>query len=229
MITFAFIFARGGSKGIPQKNIKRLLGKPLIAYTIDLSKNIKNINKIFVSTDDKKISKVAINYGAEVIPRPAELAQDSSPEWLAWQHAIDWVEKKYGLFDIFLSLPATSPLRNKFDIKKSLSSFNNNKSDVVIGITKANRSPWFNMVKQDKNKNLQLIIKGDKKVHNRQEAPSVFDMTTVAYVTTPKFVKNSKGIFDGDVKGIEIPPERAVDIDTKFDFEIAEYLMCKNK
>ena len=227
MKIYAFIFARGGSKGVPDKNIKKMCGKPLIAYSIEIAQNIDVIEKIFVSTEDENISRIASAYGVDIIQRPKSLAQDDSSEWLAWQHAINWLEKRDDSFDVFLSLPTTSPLRKKKDVASCLDALDN-ESDVVIGITKANRSPWFNMVKQDKNKNLQLIIKENEKVHNRQEAPSAFDMTTVAYVTTPKFIKNSKGIFDGDVKGIKIAPERAIDIDSELDFEIAEFLMSKN-
>ena len=227
MKTYAFIFARGGSKGVPDKNIKEMCGKPLIAHSVEIAQNIDVIEKIFISTEDENISRIASAYGVDIIQRPKSLAQDDSSEWLAWQHAINWLEKRDDSFDVFLSLPTTSPLRKKKDVTSCLDALDN-ESDVVIGITKANRSPWFNMVKQDKNKNLQLIIKENEKVHNRQEAPSAFDMTTVAYVTTPKFIKNSKGIFDGDVKGIEIAPERAIDIDSELDFEIAEFLMSKN-
>jgi len=227
MKTYAFIFARGGSKGVPDKNIKEMCGKPLIAHSVEIAQNIDVIEKIFISTEDENISRIASAYGVDIIQRPKSLAQDDSSEWLAWQHAINWLEKRDDSFDVFLSLPTTSPLRKKKDVTSCLDALDN-ESDVVIGITKANRSPWFNMVKQDKNKNLQLIIKENKEVHNRQEAPSAFDMTTVAYVTTPKFIKNSKGIFDGDVKGIEIAPERAIDIDSELDFEIAEFLMSKN-
>ena len=228
MKIFAFIFARGGSKGVPKKNVKMLKGKPLIAYSIEIAKEIESIDKIFVSTDDVAISKVALSYGAEVINRPPELAKDDSPEWLSWIHAIDWVEKKYGDFDIFLSLPTTSPLRSKEDVENCLQSINS-KSDVVVGITKSTKSPWFNMVKINKDKSLSILIDTGSKVNNRQESPKSYDITTVAYVTKPEFVKNSKGIFDGKVFGVEIPLERAIDIDTKLDFDIAEYLINKCK
>lgn len=225
---FAFIFARGGSKGIPKKNIKMLMGKPLIAYSIDLAKKIESIDKIFVSTDDPIISKVASSHGAKVINRPADLARDDSPEWLSWKHAIKWVENKYGNFNIFLSLPPTSPLRSKIDVENCLKSISD-KSDVIVGITKSSRSPWFNMVKKNKNNSLSILMDTKKRINNRQESPDTFDLTTIAYVTTPDFIKKSNGVFDGKVFGVEISPDRAIDIDTKFDFEIAEYLINKNK
>jgi len=97
MRTFAFIFARGGSKGVPGKNIKEICGKPLIAYSIEIAKEIKSIEKIFVSTEDDNIATVAKEFGADIIPRPHLLAKDDSPEWLAWQHAIKWLEEKFHL------------------------------------------------------------------------------------------------------------------------------------
>ena len=120
MKTYAFIFARGGSKGVPGKNIKEICGKPLIAYSIEIAKEIEYIEKIYVSTEDDNIANVAKKYGADIIPRPHNLAQDDSPEWLAWQHAVKWLGEKGESFDIFVSLPATSPLRNKKDITQCL-------------------------------------------------------------------------------------------------------------
>ena len=226
MKRFAFIFARGGSKGVPGKNIKEIYGKPLIAYSIEIAKEIESIEKVFVSTEDNNIATVAKNFGAEIIPRPQRLAQDTSPEWIAWQHAVKWLEEEKENFDIFISLPATSPLRNKKDISQCISSLDE-RTDMVVGITEANRSPYFNMVEKNDDGFINILIKNDNGYTRRQETPTVFDMTTVAYVTRPEFIRNYKGIFEGKVKGVEIPAERALDIDTELDFEIAEFLMYK--
>ena len=102
MKTFAFIFARGGSKGLPGKNLLNLDGMPLLAHSIMIAKDIDKISRIFVSTDSPEIAEVGIRYGAEVIDRPIELAQDDSPEWMSWLHAINWVEGREGLFDCFV-------------------------------------------------------------------------------------------------------------------------------
>lgn len=227
MKTYAFIFARGGSKGVPDKNIKEMCGKPLIAHSVEIAQNIDAIEKVFVSTEDEKISTIAKAYGADIISRPEDLAQDDSPEWLAWQHAINWLEKRDDNFDVFISLPATSPLRNNNDISKCLASLDK-KTDIVVGITESNRSPYYNMVKKDDNGFIEIIINNNKFYTRRQETPLIFDMTTVAYVCRPEFIQNSKGIFHGKVKGVDIPIERSLDIDTKLDFEIAEFLMKKN-
>ena len=226
MRTFAFIFARGGSKGVPGKNIKEICGKPLIAYPIEIAKEIESIEKIFVSTEDDNIATVAKEFGADIIPRPHDLAQDDSPEWLAWQHAVKWLEEKGESFDIFVSLPTTSPLRNKKDITQCLATLDD-KTDIVVGITEAVRNPWFNMVRKDSNDFIDVIMKNDNHYARRQDTPAIFDMTTVGYVSRPEFIANSTSIFDGQVKGIEIPAERALDIDTELDFEIAEFLMDK--
>ncbi|HBO7038839.1 TPA: acylneuraminate cytidylyltransferase family protein, partial [Pseudomonas aeruginosa] len=106
---YSFIFARGNSKGLPGKNIKILGTKPLLAHSIDVARSVREISKIFVSTDCKAIADVAQQYGAEVIWRPEELATDNSPEWLAWQHAIKTLRDRGDQFDLFVSLPATSP------------------------------------------------------------------------------------------------------------------------
>ena len=224
MKTYAFIFARGGSKGVPGKNIKEICGKPLIAYSIEIAKEIESIEKIFVSTEDDNIATVAKKFGADIIPRPINLAQDDSPEWLAWQHAIKWLGERGDDFEIFISLPTTSPLRNKSDITQCLA-FLDEKTDVVVGVTEAARSPYFNMVQQDSDGFLKVLLGDGNTYTRRQEAPAIFDMTTAAYVSRPEFIKNFTGIFDGKVKGVEIPGERALDIDTELDFEIAELLM----
>ena len=111
MKTFCYIFARGGSKGLPGKNIKKLLNKPLISYSIKIAKSINEIDKCFVSTDCEEIAKISESNGAIVIKRPKELSQDNSPEWKAWEHAINWTYETYGTFTKFLSLPSTAPLR----------------------------------------------------------------------------------------------------------------------
>ena len=125
MKNFAFIFARGGSKGLPGKNIKPLSGKPLIEYSISVAKSCPSIDEVFVSTDDPAISEISRQAGAVIIDRPIELASDVSPEWLSWRHAIKWVENNYGKFQFFVSLPATSPLRSVTDVENAIAKLNN--------------------------------------------------------------------------------------------------------
>ncbi len=224
MKTFCFIFARGGSKGLPKKNIKPLLNKPLISYSIKIAKEISEIDKLFVSTDCKEIAKIAESKGAIIINRPKEIAQDNSPEWIAWQHAINWTYERYGTFTKFLSLPATAPLRSKIDVLNCLNAFKSS-NDVIITMTESSRNPWFNMVKKNDDKTIDLVLKNTNKISRRQDAPVVYDLTTVAYVLNPNFILNNDSLWDGKVKGVFIPKERAIDIDDEFDFKVAEMML----
>lgn len=229
MRTFAFIFARGGSKGLPRKNILELGGKPLIAHSIEIAKKVSQIEQVFVSTDDQEIAEISNRYSAITINRPVELATDNSPEWLSWQHAVEFVIERFGDFKRFLSLPATAPLRNIDDVQSCLDLCKTD-SDFVVTMTESNRSPWFNMVNKDINGRVNLLLKdfGDQ-LKTRQSAPKTFDMTTVAYVTSPSFILKNSCFWDGTVIGVEIPPDRAIDIDTKLDFEIANFLYSRKR
>ncbi|MBT4764925.1 acylneuraminate cytidylyltransferase family protein [bacterium] len=228
MKTYAFIFARGGSKGVPRKNIRELNNKPLIEYSIEVAKEIDEISSIFVSTDDVEIANIAKKLGVEVIPRPKGLAQDNSPEWLAWKHAVQWVYKSKGQFDKFVSLPTTSPLRNDKDVKGAINLLKD-ETDIVITITDTTRSPFFNMVKVDNDNYAKLLVESDNIFTRRQDAPKAFDMTTVAYVSSPEFILRNNNLFDGRVKAYKVPNERAIDIDTELDFSIAEFLIKEGK
>ena len=223
MKTYAFIFARGGSKGLPGKNIKLFHGEPLIAYSIQLAHKLTDVAGVFVSTDCDDIAAVAERYSAHVIKRPAELATDTAREWLAWRHAVTFIRSKGDDFDVFLSLPTTSPLRAESDVEQCLKKLDA-QTDGVITVTEAHRNPYFNMVIRDENHFSRLML--DKQVYRRQDAPEVFDITTVAYVTRPNFIlnDNNNGLFDGRVKSVIIPKERAIDIDDLFDFKCAEAL-----
>ncbi len=223
-----FIFARGGSKGLKNKNIKLIHNKPLIVWTINFAKNLKDVKEIIVSTDDEKISAIAKKNGAKVpFLRPKYLSSDTSPEWLAWKHAIKWYFKEKGkLPDPFISMPVTSPLRTKSDFDKCIDLFYSSKKDAVITITEPNRNPYFNMVKENDNGDLK-IVNQSQKYNRRQDAPKVYDITTLFYILKPKLVLSKNHIFDCKVSGVKIPRERSLDIDNKFDFEFAEFLLKK--
>ncbi|GAC33437.1 acylneuraminate cytidylyltransferase family protein [Paraglaciecola polaris] len=226
MKNFAFIFARGGSKGLPGKNIRALAGKPLIHYSIETAKKCPSIDEVFVSTDDTAIAEIGRQAGAVIIERPIELASDTSPEWLSWRHGIEWVESHYGKFQYFVSLPATSPLRNVSDVEGAIAKLRSSLADICISVTPASRSPYFNMVKVLDDETCELVIKPEGAVTRRQDAPDVFDITTVAYIATPKFIKDNDSLFSGRVTSVVVPKERAVDIDDIYDFLFAEAIVC---
>jgi N-acylneuraminate cytidylyltransferase len=226
MSTVACIFARAGSKGIPNKNIRIFNGKPLITWAIQKALQVKFINQIYVSTDSEEIANIAKSAGA-IVPfiRPKELASDESPEWLSWQHFINFMKAKDGkLPDAFLSLPATSPLRSVSDVENCITEFKKGLADFVIGITPSQKSPYFNMVTRDSNNLVDLVLREGGHHSRRQDAPEIFDITTVCYVGNPEFILEKNSIFEGRVVGVEIPSERAIDIDTQLDFQIAEFL-----
>ena len=227
MRVYAFIFARGGSKGIKNKNLIKVKGKPLLTYSLSLAKKIRKIEKIFVSTDDKRISNLAKKYGAHIIKRPKKLASDKSNELESWKHAVRFLSEKKDKFDIFLSLPCTAPLRNKTDILNSLKKFSKSNVDMVVNITDANKNPYFNMVKVNKKNELNIINKNSKNFFRRQDVPKVFNLTTVAYATSPKYILNTKNLFNGKIIGNYVPIERSIDIDSKFDLKLAKFLIEK--
>lgn len=227
MKVVAFIFARGGSKGLPGKNIRPLNGKPLIVWSIEHALAVKRIKRVIVSTDSDEIAELARQYGAEVpFMRPAELAGDNSAEWLAWRHALNYLKESTGaLPEVMVSVPTTAPLRLPIDIENCLDEYEKGNADMVITVTDAHRSPYFNMVKTDADGSAVLVNPTSSAIARRQDAPVVYDMATVCYVANSEFVMTHNGIFEGKVKAVNIPTERAIDIDTLLDFQIAESLL----
>jgi CMP-N-acetylneuraminic acid synthetase len=223
-----FIFAREGSKGLPNKNILDFCGKPLIQWSIETILKSKMIDKLIVSTDSRKIADLAINLGAHVpFIRPKELASDQSPEIYSWRHAINYFHSNGDNFKTFISLPCTSPLRTQNDIENAINFFNSNKADLLISIYEADRNPFFNMVKIKNNLCTRIFNDNKNFYYNRQNAPKVWNIATVIYIANPDYILKNDDILSGNVLPFEIPRERSIDIDTKFDFEIAEFLMRK--
>jgi CMP-N-acetylneuraminic acid synthetase len=227
MKAIAFIFARGGSKGLPGKNIRYLGGKPLIAWSIEHALSVNRIERVIVSTDSDEIGDVARSYGAEVpFKRPAELAQDDSPEWLAWRHALCYIQETSGsLPEAMVSIPTTAPLRLSIDIENCLDQFEEGGADIVITVCDARRSPYFNMVKEQSDGTVTLVIPAKSSIDRRQDTPLVYDMATVCYVARPAFILTRNSMFEGKVKAVHVPVERAIDIDTLLDFKFAETLL----
>lgn len=228
MYVVGLICARGGSKGVPRKNVRMLARKPLIAYAIEIARATPSINRVVVSTDDAEIADVARQYGAEVpFMRPEGLARDDSSEWLTWQHAIRTLEARGDgrKMDLFVSIPPTSPLRSIGDVEGCIHMLLKSDADVVITVKPAERNPYFNMVMLDKAGYARLVIQPDRAVHQRQSAPPVYDMTTVAYAARPEFVLKADSMFEGKVRAVVVPRDRALDIDTELDFKFAEFLL----
>lgn len=228
--TLGAIFARGGSKGVPRKNIRLLAGKPLIAYSIEAALESSLIDRVVVSTDDEEIADVAREYGAEVpFMRPVELARDDTPEWMAWQHAIRTLDVDGQEIDSFVCIPPTSPMRAIEDIDACIQLLKDSDADIVLTATPARRSPHFNMIIINEDQSAGLVIPPKERIYRRQSAPKVYDITTIAYAARPEFVLSSTSIFEGKVKAVVVPEERSLDIDTELDFQFAEFLLEKSQ
>lgn len=224
----AFIFARGGSKGVPHKNIIEVAGKPLIAHTIETALASGSVSRVVVSTDDEAIAKVATKYGAETLMRPDELAQDATPELLAWHHAM---EAEAALFSgdtaqPFISLPATSPLRAADDIDNAVARLEQGDCDIVFGISPSNRSPYLNMVTVNEADQIEVMMAGSDAVR-RQDVPDAYDITTCVYVGDAGYIRSCEKLMQGSVGYVIIPAERALDIDTHYDVYLADLLLSQ--
>jgi len=224
----AFIFARGGSKGLPRKNLKPLAGVSLLARAIRCAQAVPEIGRVVVSTDDPEIAEAARAEGAEApFLRPAELASDTAREWQAWRHAVDFVERqpKARPIDIFVSVPTVCPLRNSDDVARAIARYRKGDIDIVFSVTQSAANPYYNMVELDPTGSASLAKAPDAAVHGRQVAPHVYDIVAAVYVTSPDFIRRAESVWGGRNATIEIPRERAVDIDTVVDFKVAEALL----
>jgi len=223
-VVVCVIPARGGSKGLPGKNIKMFCGKPLIAYTIEQARQSEYIDRIIVSTEAEEIARISLEYGAEVpFMRPMELAGDSSSTVDVLVHAINWLETvdQYA-FDILILLHTTTPLRGVEDINKSITLMVEEKADNVFSVTEAHRNPYFNMVEEGSNGFVMLVKEGC--FSTRQAAPKVYDMNASIYVWWKNALKEGKKVFLKQTKAYVMPKERSIDIDDDLDFKIAEFL-----
>lgn len=221
----AFIFARGGSKGVRDKNIRPVAGKPLIAHSIESALGSQYIERVIVSTDSEKISTVAREHGAEVLVRPDELAGDKTPELLAWKHAIEAFRTQINDTATFISLPATSPLRIPEDINAAIEEFQRGQCDILFGITESHRNPFLNMVTISDANLLEVVNTGSNAVR-RQDVPEVFDVTTCVYVGNPEYIMSCDKLMQGRVGYIKIPVERSLDIDGEYDLYLADLVLA---
>lgn len=220
--------ARGGSKGVPKKNIKIIAGKPLLAHVIESLKKSAIFSYIIVSTEDEEIAKIAKKYGATVpFIRPKRLSSDIIPMDKVLLHAVQTLYKLGYNFDIFVWRDATTPFIRSSDIKKSITFLRKKKCDTVCGVYKQHLNPYFNMVELDSNGFLKLSKSLKHRPRSRQEAPVVFQLNGLYTYDARKFLNTGKTDFSKCIP-LEIPMETGLMIDTKFEFEIAK-LLIENK
>lgn len=224
----ATICCRGGSKGVPGKNIKPLNGKPLIAYTIESAKQSRYINELIISTDDSAIADIARSYGANVpFMRPANLASDTASKWPVFIHAVETYEQLTGnTVDYLVDLDVTVPLKTYQDIDGAIQmALQNPDTDVVITGYEPERNPYFNMMEIGEDGFASIVKKGSKPIVRRQDAPKVYSLTPAAYVIKKSALYAYEHWSNAKCKIYEMPRERAVDIDTEIDFKIVEFLI----
>jgi len=229
VLVIAIIPARGGSKGLPGKNIKKMNDKPLIWYTINSAKKSKFVDKIIVSTDDNEVAKISKKYDAEIpFMRPKELARDDSLAIDNYIYTIDRLNKEfnYGIVE-FVVLQPTSPLRTSLDIDNAIQIFEEKKADSVISVSEAIHPPIWSKRIDEKGilRNYFDIRIGNK---NRQEIEKIYMPNGAIFVFKFSLLKEKYSYYSDKTYPYIIPLERSIDIDSKLDFEFAEYLMKKN-
>jgi CMP-N,N'-diacetyllegionaminic acid synthase len=221
------ICARGGSKGVKNKNITLLNGKPLIAYSIEQARKTELFDHIVISTDHDEIADIAKKYGGEVFfKRSAEMASDTAGKLNVIRDAFIRSEEYYSRkYDYIIDLDATSPLRNVEDIKLSFSQFLKDDNDNLITAMPSRRSPYFNLVELDKNGKVSLSKKLEGGIVRRQDAPKSYDMNASIYIWKRDTILNCNTLFLDNTGLYVMPEERSIDIDTQLDFEFVEFMM----
>lgn len=224
------ICARGGSKGVKNKNVKPINGKPLIAYTIEQAKESGLFEHIVISTDSDLIAETAKEYGAEVFfKRSAEMASDTAGKLDVVKDAFNRSEEHYGeIYNYHIDLDATAPLRDTQDIINAFAQFLKDDDDNLITAMPSRRSPYFNLVEMDKNGKVYLSKTLDDKVLRRQDAPDSYDMNASIYIWKRDVLLNNDTIFLEKTGLYVMPEERSIDIDTPEDYKYVAFLMKEN-
>ncbi|MBV1934487.1 MAG: acylneuraminate cytidylyltransferase family protein [Parvibaculaceae bacterium] len=227
MTRLCTILARGGSKGVPGKNIRPLGGKPLLLHSIEQAKASGLFDAIAVSSDDEAILTLAKEGGVdECVMRLPEHATDTAAKLPAIRHCVEEVEKRRDCsFDLVVDLQPTSPLREAQDISAAVLLVEVLGAENVITGSIAKSSPYFSLVEERTNGTVGLSKPTDPPIVRRQDAPKCFDMNGSIYVWQRAALMEKDGLFLPTTRLYEMPEERSVDIDTELDFEFAEFLL----
>lgn len=224
MEILGLIPARGGSKGVPYKNIKPLNSKPLIAYTIEHARKSKYLTRLMVSTDSEDIARAAMQYGAQVpFLRPKELAQDNTPGIDVVLHALEWLEAKEGYSpDAIVLLQPTSPFRTAEDIDNAIAIYIEQKPLSLVSVCVADDNPYWMMRIDD---GILMPLMGHIDHTRRQDLPKAYKLNGAIYISSPAVLKERRTFFTEHTIPYIMPRERSLDIDDMLDFHIAEYLL----
>lgn len=221
----AIIPARGGSKGLPRKNIKKLNGKPLISYSIEAAINSKVFDKIIVSTDDKEIAEIALKYGAEVpFIRPKELATDTADSMDVLFHAINFLKDKGEEYDYVMKLQPTSPLRTEKEILEATKLLFEKNAESIVSISECEHHPlWTNILSEEGN--LFNFIKDDIKHKNRQELPKYYQINGLIFLSKVNNLLETRDWYGEKSYAYICDAKKTIDIDNIIDFKLAEILL----
>ena len=224
------ICARGGSKGVKNKNIKIINGKPLIAYTIEQARRSELFDHIVISTDSDKIASISEEFGAEVFFRRSdEMSSDIAGKLDVIKDAFIRSENFYKKkFDYLIDLDATSPLRSVEDIKNAFEQFIENDNDNLISAMPSRRSPYFNMVEVNNNGNVYLSKRMNDSIVRRQDAPKSYDMNASIYIWKRNIILNENSLFIKKTGLYIMPEERSIDIDNELDYDFVEFIMKRD-
>ena len=219
---------RGGSQGTKNKHTRLINGKPLMYFTIKQAIRSKIFDHVMVSTDSKKILKIAKSYGADGwFLRPKKLALMTSPKVPVIKHALLQAEKFYNKkFEIIIELDATSPLRKIEDILNAYKFFVKKKANILFTGCKSKKNPYFNMI-EIKNNKVQIVKKLKKNIYRRQDAPKTYDCNASIYIWKRKSLINFKSFYTNKTVFYEMPESRSIDIDSELDFKLVEFLLKK--
>ena len=217
----AIIPARGGSKRLPRKNVLDLVGKPLIAWSIEAGLQSKYIDKVIVTSDDDEILSIAKEFGSEIIKRPDEFASDIATSFDTINHTIDNVEK----YDYIVLLQSTSPLRNYKHIDEAIELLENKKADAIVSVCEMEHSPlWSNTLPLDVN--MRHFISDEIKNSRSQDLEVYYRLNGAIYICDINRLLEEKSFFIKDnIFAYKMGREKSVDIDEKIDFQFAEILM----
>jgi len=221
------ICARGGSKGVPRKNLRLLCGKPLIVHTIECARQCPDLARVVISTDDDEIAEVARKNGADVpFMRTPQLAQDDSSKWDVFRHLVETLEKLEGRrVDVLVDLDTGVPLRQPVDISQCIQQLLESQADVVVTAYEPERNPYFNMVEIQSDGYARVSKPSAVPVTRRQAAPHVYSLSPAVYAIRRDSLWQFEHWALSRMQIHVIPRERAVDIDTEIDFRFVEYLI----
>ncbi|MFA5049560.1 MAG: acylneuraminate cytidylyltransferase family protein [Candidatus Micrarchaeia archaeon] len=220
----AIIPARGGSKGVPRKNIRPLVGVPLIIYSIKCALESGLFHKVYVSTEDEEIAEISKNAGAEVIKRPRELARDETPMPPVVEHAIEYYKEKNGSYPQYtFLLQPTSPLRSAKDLRASYKILSRGDCEAILGVFEADDPPQWTLIANANGFLKPLFPLAEYLARRQKLKPTYFDGPIYAF-RTDAFLKYKRFLME-KTRFYVIPRFRAIDIDTEFDFKFAEFLL----